>query len=56
MRASGTGQPTIVPACDERNRELRPVTGWRRTRGWRTGLKSFALLARQIREAESPRE
>ena len=38
--ASGTGQPTMRPACDDRKSEWRPVRGWVRTSGWRTGAKS----------------
>ena len=38
-RASGTVHPSIAPACADRNSDLRPVSGWMRTRRWRTGRK-----------------
>ena len=38
--ASAIGTPTMVPAWDERYSDLRAVTGWVRTRLWRTGRNS----------------
>ena len=40
-RASGIGQPTMPPIWADRYRDFRPVTGWKRTRLWRTGRSLF---------------
>src|SRR6266851_7979923 len=46
--------PSISPACADRNRDFRPVTGWRRTRRWRTGLKAMSFFIGEVGEPELP--
>ena len=36
-RASGMGQPRMVPIWADRYRDFRPLTGWRRTMGCQVG-------------------
>jgi hypothetical protein len=52
MRPSGTVQPTIAPACEERNSDLRPVfrMGPHQTLPYRPEGRDF--LRRQIGEPD----
>src|SRR5262245_62852802 len=45
MRASGTVQPSMSAAWEERKSDLRPVIGCARTRRWRTGAKAASSSA-----------